>query len=120
MRQSGVLAACGLYALEHTVNRLAEDHAHARTLAEVISEGIEDTGLRGFEVVPPETNMVYLRRGGDSSVDCESLKEAIGRAGVLAVSILGRAVRFVFHRGISSEDAAEANRRVLEALRTFR
>ncbi len=128
LRQSGVLAACGLYALEHNVNRLAEDHAHARALAEAISEAIsqassqetEDTVLPGFEVVPPETNMVYLRRGDDSTVDCQSLTAAIGRAGVLAVSILGQAVRFVFHRGISSEDAAEANRRIIEALLTFR
>ncbi len=125
LRQSGVLAACGLYALEHNVNRLAEDHAHARALAEAISETISETGfqtggLRGFDVVPPETNMVYLRRGDDSSVDCQSLIAAFDRAGVRAVSILGRAVRFVFHKGISSEDAAEANRRILEALRTFR
>ncbi len=54
MRQAGVLAAAGLYALEHNVARLADDHANAAHLA---------TGLRalGLEVEPVETNIVYLR-----------------------------------------------------------
>ena len=54
MRQSGVLAAAALYALDHHVQRLAEDHAHARRLA----AGLE--GLRGVTVVPPQTNMVFV------------------------------------------------------------
>ena len=54
MRQAGVLAAAGLYALEHHVQRLAEDHANAEYLAE---------GLRaaGLTVTPPQTNVVYLQ-----------------------------------------------------------
>jgi len=53
MRQSGMLAAAAIYALEHNVTRLAQDHANAADLA---------TGLRslGLEVVSPETNMVYV------------------------------------------------------------
>ena len=53
MRQAGVLAAAGLYALEHHVQRLAEDHANAEYLA---------AGLRalGLEVAPPQTNVVYV------------------------------------------------------------
>jgi threonine aldolase len=53
MRQAGVLAAAGLYALEHHVARLAEDHANAEHLAQ---------GLRaaGLSVEPPQTNMVYV------------------------------------------------------------
>ena len=38
MRQSGVLAAAGLYALEHNISRLAEDHRHARDMAEIINQ----------------------------------------------------------------------------------
>jgi threonine aldolase len=54
MRQAGVLAAAGLYALEHHVQRLTEDHANAEYLAE---------GLRaaGLSVTPPQTNVVYLQ-----------------------------------------------------------
>ena len=52
LRQSGIVAAGCLYALDHHVDRLADDHANARALA----EGIAD--LPGFEVQPPETNIV--------------------------------------------------------------
>ncbi|MGV8919412.1 MAG: low-specificity L-threonine aldolase [Pseudomonas sp.] len=54
MRQAGMLAAAGLYALEHQVERLADDHANAQFLAE---------GLRGlgYEVEPVQTNMVYVQ-----------------------------------------------------------
>jgi threonine aldolase len=54
MRQAGILAAAGLYALEHNVDRLATDHANAELLAK---------GLRaaGYEVEGPHTNMVFLK-----------------------------------------------------------
>ncbi|MDB6144509.1 MAG: low-specificity L-threonine aldolase [Pseudomonas sp.] len=54
MRQSGMLAAAGLYALEHQVERLADDHANAQYLAE---------GLRGlgYQIEPVQTNMVYVQ-----------------------------------------------------------
>ena len=53
MRQAGGLAAAGLYALDHQVQRLADDHAHAQLLAD---------GLRrvGYSVEPVQTNMVYV------------------------------------------------------------
>jgi threonine aldolase len=53
MRQAGVLAAAGLYALEHHVRRLAQDHANAEFLA----DGLSAVGLN---VEPPQTNVVYL------------------------------------------------------------
>ncbi|MBB3104979.1 low-specificity L-threonine aldolase [Azomonas macrocytogenes] len=56
MRQSGILAAAGLYALEHHVERLAEDHEHARLLGEGLREA-------GYEVEPVQTNMVYVQIG---------------------------------------------------------
>ncbi len=57
MRQAGILAAAGLYALEHHLERLAEDHAHARRLAEALA------GMGGFELDPSlvETNIFYVR-----------------------------------------------------------
>ena len=56
MRQAGLLAAAGLYALEHQVERLADDHAHAALLAKGLIE-------LGYEVEPVQTNMVYVRVG---------------------------------------------------------
>jgi threonine aldolase len=54
MRQAGILAAAGLYALEHHVERLADDHANAAFLAQGLSE-------LGYSVEPVQTNMVYVR-----------------------------------------------------------
>ena len=59
MRQVGVLAAAGLYALEHNVDRLAEDHANAALLA----KGLADAGLK---VDPVQTNMVFASVPADS------------------------------------------------------
>lgn len=54
MRQAGVIAAAGLYALEHNIERLAEDHANAERLA----QGLRDAG---YEVEGPHTNMVFVK-----------------------------------------------------------
>ena len=54
MRQAGIIAAAGLYALEHNIERLAEDHANAERLA----QGLRDTG---YEVEGPHTNMVFVK-----------------------------------------------------------
>lgn len=56
MRQAGSLAAAGLYALEHHVQRLADDHAHAAYLAEGLANA-------GYAVEPVQTNMVYVALG---------------------------------------------------------
>jgi threonine aldolase len=53
MRQAGLIAAAGLYALEHNIARLAEDHANAERLAQGLREA-------GFEVQGPHTNMVFV------------------------------------------------------------
>lgn len=59
MRQAGVLAAAGLYALEHNIGRLAEDHANASRLAEGLG------GIAGLAVESPQTNMVFVHVPAD-------------------------------------------------------
>lgn len=56
MRQAGLLAAAGLYALDHNVERLADDHANAVLLAQGLTE-------LGYQVEPVQTNMVYVQMG---------------------------------------------------------
>ena len=63
MRQAGVLAAAGLYALRHNVERLAEDHANALRLAELLQ------GVAGIEVETPQTNMVFVRIPGQRAAE---------------------------------------------------
>ena len=67
MRQAGIIAAAGVYALEHHVDRLAEDHAHARRLA----DGVVD--VKGIRVNPNEveTNMVYFDVSGTGVTGAE-------------------------------------------------
>ncbi|PYC24043.1 low-specificity L-threonine aldolase [Pseudomonas jessenii] len=71
MRQAGLLAAAGLYALDHNVERLADDHANAQLLAEGLREA-------GFIVEPVQTNMVYVQMGDKA----EALKAFAGERGI--------------------------------------
>src|SRR6202789_2649315 len=88
MRQAGVLAAAGLYALEHHVQRLAEDHANAEYLAE---------GLRaaGLQVEPPQTNIFYV---GIPAEKGQGRKSHLEGRGILA-SVTER-TRLVTHRDV--------------------
>ncbi|HLA32195.1 MAG TPA: low-specificity L-threonine aldolase [Pseudomonas sp.] len=102
MRQAGVLAAAGLYALEHQVMRLADDHANAERLA---------AGLRelGYSVEPVQTNMVYVQIGEQAG----ALKAFCAERGI-KLSAAAR-LRMVTHLNIS----AEAIERVIEAFAAF-
>ena len=67
MRQAGVLAAAALHALEHHVERLADDHANARRLADGLA------GLPGVSVEPPQTNIVFVDlRGRARATACST------------------------------------------------
>ena len=88
MRQAGILAAAGLYALDHNVQRLADDHANAERIAE---------GLRaaGYDVEPVQTNMVYVQIGERA----EALKAFAAERGI-RLSAAGR-LRMVTHMDVS-------------------
>ena len=110
MRQSGVLAAAGLYALDHHVERLAEDHANAALLAARIRE------IPGITLMTePETNIVYFDvRGTPRSA--KAVTEALLAENVRMGTSYGGMIRAVTHLDVSREDvenAAAALRRVL-------
>ena len=93
MRQAGVLAAAGLYALEHNIERLSVDHDNARRLA----DGLKD--LPGFRVEPPQTNIVWVHLEGALGTDfCDRL----AAKGILATGT--SSVRFVTHLDLSLGD----------------
>ena len=110
MRQAGVLAAAALYALDHHIERLAEDHANARALAEELRE------LEPFEPNDPQTNIVVVtvRQG-----TVEGWIEAFRAAGVLAVPFGANRFRMVTHLDVTRTDIDEALRRIRSAVRTF-
>ena len=91
MRQAGIVAAAGLYALEHHVERLVEDHANAERLAAGLA------GIRGLEVDPPQTNMVFVRIPVDRTA---ALKVHLQQSGVLALT--GPRTRLATHLDVSA------------------
>jgi threonine aldolase len=110
MRQAGLIAACGLVALETLVDRIVEDHELARTLARQLAE------VAGFTIDPAtvETNMLYVDVSslGPSTVVAEQLR----RDGVLVSDRPPHHVRFVTHLQITPELADEAVRRCARAV----
>jgi threonine aldolase len=104
MRQAGVIAACGLYALANNVTRLAEDHERARMLAE---------GLAGIGGLPvrQHTNMVFIEPGAE---DLEPLRQHLEARQVL-IGHQHPPIRLVTHLDID-DDAIE---RALQAFRSY-
>ncbi|WP_248582175.1 threonine aldolase family protein [Nocardioides sp. InS609-2] len=93
MRQTGILAAAGLYALDHHIERLADDHEHARLLAEAC--GVDPTGV--------DTNIVVVPRA-----DAAAFVAAAADEGVRISAVGPRAVRIVTHLDVTRADAARA------------
>lgn len=93
MRQVGILAAAGRHALDHHVERLADDHAHARLLAEAC--GVDPAGV--------ETNIVVLERP-----DAASYVERAAAQGVRVATVGATTVRLVTHLGVTAADARRA------------
>ena len=96
MRQAGVIAAGGLYALEHHIERLAEDHARARRLAEAVN------AMDGFSVDldSVQTNMVYV----EGDLGAQKIMEGLAGHGVDVLDVGPTAVRAVIHLHITDED----------------
>lgn len=111
MRQAGVLAAAALYALHHMVERLANDHANARHLAEALS------ALPGLRLAQPsvQTNIVYIEVG-ETGVSADAFVERLREEGVLAGATGPTTVRFVTHYGIELAAIEDAVGRIERAL----
>jgi len=97
MRQAGVLAAAALFALDHHVDRLAEDHASARLLA----EGLQ--GLSGVTVQPPQTNMLFVDLSPEKAA---GVVDRLRAAGVLCTGLYR--LRFVTHLDVNADDVQRA------------
>ncbi len=95
MRQTGILAAAGLHALHHHVERLADDHDHARLLAEAC----------GVDPATVDTNIVVVPHP-----DPPAFVAAARDAGVLVAAVGPTAVRMVTHLDVTREDAEQAAR----------
>ena len=104
MRQAGIIAAAGVYALENNVERMAEDHANARKLA----EGIANTKGLSLEFGLPQTNMVYFNVA-KGLMTAQELHEKLWADHGIRIGVSGtQRFRAVTHIDISAADVDEA------------
>lgn len=108
MRQAGYMAASGIYALENHVNRLATDHAHAKTIAAALNKADFTAGM-----LPVETNIVIfeVRAGKQAAEIVARLKEH----NILAIAIAPTQIRMVLHLDVTQE-MVEHTVKVIEQL----
>ncbi|WP_390346913.1 low-specificity L-threonine aldolase [Variovorax boronicumulans] len=107
MRQAGLLAAAASHALDHHIDRLADDHALAQRLA----QGLE--GIEGLKVEAPHTNIVFVDLMGAAQARSAELLASLNEQGILATGLYR--LRFVTHLDV---DAAGVDRAVA-AIRGF-
>ena len=103
MRQAGFLAAACLYALEHHIDRLAEDHANAKLVAAAVRD------VPGLTLVPPEveTNLVWFEVSGKHG-SAKHVAERLKAEGVLVAALGEKVVRAVTHLDVSRVDCEKA------------
>ncbi len=104
MRQAGILAAAGIYALDNHVTRLAEDHENAHRLATALS------AIRGVKVDMPQTNILFV---DIADIDVASLQKQLNDAGIKA--LVGTRTRLVTHLDVTADDID----RVIAAFQAF-
>ena len=111
MRQAGILAAAGIYALDNMVSRLAEDHLRANRLAEGLVK------IKGLSLAKgsPYTNMVFVHVSEESKFSSSELVAQLKRNGILVNESGKNELRFVTHHDVG-DDAVKACLKVLHAL----
>lgn len=108
MRQAGLLAAAASYALDHHVERLAQDHALARRLADGLA------GIPELQVVAPDTNIVFVDFVGETRERMEALLKSLASRGIEANTGMYR-LRFVTHMDVD----AQGIDRTVDAVREY-
>lgn len=103
MRQVGVIAAAGIYALDHHIERLKEDHQNAKRLALGLKE------FKGVSINPDhvETNIIIFSTA-DTGMTAAQVTEAMKKEGVLIHAFGKTQIRLVTHLDVSSEDIEKA------------
>ncbi|KWT64819.1 MULTISPECIES: low-specificity L-threonine aldolase [unclassified Variovorax] len=100
MRQAGMLAAAASHALQHHIDRLAEDHALARRLAEGLA------GIDGLQIEAPQTNLLFVDLVGEAQARSADLLAHLKREGVLATGLYR--LRFATHLDVDADGIARA------------
>ena len=101
MRQAGIIAAGGNYALDNNIDRLSEDHSRARRLA----EAVEQMPAFSVDLDQVQTNMVYI---GCEEGEADRLVSKLSKQGVDTLTIDDSSIRAVTHLHITDEDIDRA------------
>ena len=107
-RQAGIIGAAGIVALEEMIDRLEEDHANAKALARGLSQ---INGIH-IDVDGVESNIIMMSFDSGMGIDSEELIKQLKQHDILATSSGPYRIRFVTHRGISSDDVEKTIRAV--------
>lgn len=105
-RQAGFLAAAGIYALDHQVDRLKEDHVRARAIAEIFRQKPEVE-----DIYPVDTNIVIIRVA--SHISAPEYVRTLAESRIQAVTFGKNLVRFVTHHDFSDDHLTEMRKRLL-------
>ena len=115
MRQAGIIAAAALYALEHNIERLAEDHAHARIFADAVRQA-EGVSLEPDQI---DTNMVIFRVDPALGT-ADDLTAALKQRGVLVLPASPGKIRAVTHLDVDKAAVRKAGEILLETTEALR
>ena len=110
LRQGGMCAAACLYALDHNIDRLADDHENARVLARSLAQ------VPGLEVELPETNLVYFDTRG-TGLTAGDLQARLRQAGIMVSTMGPYRVRACTHLDVTAAHVTEAADAIKEAVR---
>ena len=112
MRQAGILAAAGLYALEQQVDRLTQDHESARRFGEIVSqcEGVRLV----YETV--ETNIIFVDVSG-AGISAYDVRNRLEERGINIGAMDNAILRAVTHLDVSSAQVEEAGRAFVEVVK---
>nr|AGT02446.1 threonine aldolase [Strigomonas culicis] len=116
MRQAGIMAAAGLYAMEHNYERLREDHENAKMLASLLQEGLEGH-TKDITILPPETNIFFIEFAHSVCRDT-FLKQCKDRH-ILISDFNPKGVRMVLNLNVSQEDVKYASQVIIDVLRNI-
>ncbi|MDX2157786.1 MAG: threonine aldolase family protein [Hyphomicrobiaceae bacterium] len=115
MRQSGIVAAAGVYALDHNIEKLAQDHANARRLGELVA------AVPGLALYTPriESNIVFFDPSG-AGLTSKAVHEGLLARGVRMGLTYGSMIRAVTHLDVSAEDIETVGRTLAEVVKGLR
>ena len=111
MRQSGIIAAAGLYALDHNMEKLADDHANARRLGEHIA------AVPGLALYTPtiESNIVFFDPS-EAGLTSKQVHDALLERGVRMGLTYGNMIRAVTHLDVSRDDIDKVGKALKDSL----